>query len=410
MLRTLLIIAWTLVSGLSAGCKQPEAMAPFQPRETAKDYGRPLPPGELALRKIAPEQYPDFSRGYYEQAGLREAVEHSLSYMAKPSSQRYFPYGDISHSRAVASLNEFLRTLDEAQSAEQFDLLITQRFDVYQSVGWDGSGTVFFTGYYCPIFDGRRERDAEYRYPLYGTPPDLVRDEDGRILGRQTANGIVPYYSRREIEERGRCAGLEVAWLKDPFEAYVVTVQGSAKLRLADGSLYELGYGGNNGHEYTPISRQMIDDGVIGRDKLSLQAMIAYFRQHPEDVQKYCWLNERFVFFLEAPGGPFGSINTPVTPYRTIATDKEVFPRACVAFVDTRLARVYEGRIHQLPFASFALDQDTGGAIRAAGRCDVFMGIGPTAEAVAGRTGAEGGLYYVFVKDGASAQTPDAGG
>ena len=46
----------------------------------------------------------------------------------------------------------------------------------------------------------------------------------------------------------------------------------------------------------------------------------------------------------------------------------------------------------------FALDQDTGGAIRAAGRCDVYMGVGDRAGELAGGTYREGRLYYLFVK------------
>jgi membrane-bound lytic murein transglycosylase A len=46
----------------------------------------------------------------------------------------------------------------------------------------------------------------------------------------------------------------------------------------------------------------------------------------------------------------------------------------------------------------FALDQDTGGAIRAAGRCDVYMGVGDAAGELAGKTYREGRLYYLFVK------------
>lgn len=34
----------------------------------------------------------------------------------------------------------------------------------------------------------------------------------------------------------------------------------------------------------------------------------------------------------------------------------------------------------------------------AAGRCDVYLGVGPAAEALARRTGAEGALYYLFVR------------
>lgn len=386
---------------LTGACHKPTTeLRPFQPLPQ-KDYGRPLPPGALALRKISPEDYPDFGPGFNNQAGLREAIQHSLDYLAKPSSQRYFPYGDISHARAVASLERFLEILDDVHSPAELDAAVRSEFDVYQSVGCDDCGTVYFTGYYTPIFDGRREPDAQYRHPLYRLPPDLVKDEEGRTLGRRLRDGrMVPYPSRKQLEKGGLLRGGEIAWLKDPFEAYVITVQGSAKLRLEDGTFYQLGYAGNNGHEYTSIWKRMIEDRVIGRSEMSLQALLRYFAQHPEHVNRYCWENDRFVFFQESPRGPVGSINTPVTPYKSLATDKEVFPRACLAFVNCQLPRIYEGSLTQLPFRSFALDQDTGGAIRAAGKCDVYMGVGPRAEAVAGRTGAEGQLYYIFVRDG----------
>jgi membrane-bound lytic murein transglycosylase A len=354
----------------------------------------------LALRKIDPKDYPDFGRGFGNRAGLEQAIQHSLSYLAKPSSQKYFPYGDISHDRAVRSLQRFLDVLHSANSPEALNQAIRQDFDVYQSVGCDDRGTVFFTGYYCPIFDGRKQREGQFKYPLYSLPPDLVKDEEGQALGRRRSDGgIDPTYpTRREIEQGRMLDGLEIAYLKSPFEAYVVTVQGSAKLRLGDGSIYELGYAGNNGHNYTPVAMIMVNDGVIGRDEVSLQTMLRYFGQHPEKVYPYCWKNDRYVFFKEAPGGPFGSLNTPVLPFRSVATDKEVFPRACLAFLVTKLPQVSGGSVVQQPYAGFACDQDTGGAIRAAGRCDVFMGVGPPAEAIAGRTGAEGAFYYVFVK------------
>ena len=44
------------------------------------------------------------------------------------------------------------------------------------------------------------------------------------------------------------------------------------------------------------------------------------------------------------------------------------------------------------------LDQDTGGAIQAPRRADIFMGIGDDAEVLAGGQYAEGRLYYLFLK------------
>jgi membrane-bound lytic murein transglycosylase A len=399
MLRVVLAVVIGLVAVCLWGCPKPATeMGPFKP-QAAKDYGKPLPPGALALRKISPEDYPDFGLGFDNLAGLEQAIQNSLAYLAKPSSKKYFPYGDVSHERAVVSLQRFLELIHSVRSPQELNQAVRDQFDVYQSVGCDDRGTVFFTGYYTPIFDGRRQREAQYRYPLYGFPPDLIKDGEGNILGRRRPDGGTDptYPSRREIEQGHLLDGLEVAWVKDPFEAYVITVQGSAKLRQADGSLYEIGYAANNGHEYTPIAEAMIQDGVIRRDELSLQTLLRYFAQHKDQVYHYAWRNDRYVFFKEAPGGPFGSLGQPVTPFRSIATDKQVFPRACLAYVTTTMPTNYTSTA-QGPYFSFACDQDTGGGIRAAGRTDIFMGVGPTAEAIAGRTGAEGALYYVFVK------------
>ena len=92
------------------------------------------------------------------------------------------------------------------------------------------------------------------------------------------------------------------------------------------------------------------------------------------------------------------SMNEPVTPYRSIATDKDVYPRACIAFIQTRLPGYQGRRIVEHAYHGFALDQDTGGAVRAAGRCDVFLGTGDTVGQLAGRTLAEGRIYYIFAK------------
>lgn len=396
---------------LAAGCEAPLKEEPWTPPpRKEKDYSRALPPGELALRKIPPEQYPDFSRGFYEREGLERAIRYSLDYLSRPSSQRFFPYGEITHARAVASLNAFLQLLQTAQTPEALDEAIRRDFDVYQSVGWDDAGTVLFTGYYTPIFEGRLKRQGPFRYPLHALPTDLVKDEAGKTLGRRLKDGSLgPYYTRREILEGGALRGLEIAWLRDPFEAYIATVQGSVRLRLEDGSIYEMGYAGNNGYSYTSIGQLMIADGVIRKDELSLPTLRRYFQAHADKVAHYCNQNDRYIFFQPQRGGPFGSINVPVTPYRSLATDKEVFPRACLAYIETTLPRHVEGAVQRQQYAGFALDQDTGGAIRAAGRCDVYFGIGPSAEALAGRTMAEGRLYYLFVRPPAEARRPVPG-
>jgi membrane-bound lytic murein transglycosylase A len=143
----------------------------------------------------------------------------------------------------------------------------------------------------------------------------------------------------------------------------------------------------------------MVRNNMIAPEELSLQGLIRYFKQNPDKLDWAMAINKRYVFFMPRSGGPFGSLNVPVTPFRSIATDKQVFPRAGVSFLTTQVpARTSEGLIKNHSYDGFACDQDTGGAIRAAGRCDLFMGTGDEVGELAGRTFSEGKLYYIYVK------------
>jgi membrane-bound lytic murein transglycosylase A len=391
------------------GCK-PESPPPLA---RAIDFRKPLPPGMVALRKIDPSEYPNFAEQAIDPERLGAAIDNSLKYLTAPSSQAFFPYLDITHDRAAATLERLRSICNEsiargAWNPEWFNQQIVQNFEVYKSYGAptpDGAeytDRVLFTGYCTPIYDASLSRSGEFQWPIYKLPPDLDRDPmTGQVHGRRTADGqIVPYYTRGEIETGGKLAGDELVWLKSRWEAYVVTIQGSARLRLAQtGQIYEIGFAGTNGYAYTSPGRQMVADGVITEDQLSLRGLNAFFAAHPEMMDKYLPIDQRYVFFTERTGGPFGSLNVPVTPLATIATDKEskdIYPRAMPAFVKAQIPDTTGTTLE--PFSGFLLDQDTGGAIRASGRCDIYMGIGPQAEAMAGHELQQGDLYYLAIK------------
>jgi membrane-bound lytic murein transglycosylase A len=396
MKKTILVVELILIALFSASCQKHRRIEPVKAQP---QYDRPLPPGQLALRKITnPADIPDFTFACYDLSNLKTAVANSLNYMKKPSSNQYYPYGDITHAKAVDSLKAFEDLLNSKMSAAQMNETIRQKFDVYISVGCDDRGTVLFTGYYTPIFDGSLTKTDRFKYPLYKQPSDLVKGSKGEILGRKTASGVEPYPTRQQLESSSSLAGTELIWLGDPFEVYIAHVQGSAKIRLPDGTLTGVGYTASNGQEYKSVSKAMLDQGKLNGQQMSLSGMIAYFKQHPGEVSGYTQMNPRFVFFQIEKGEPRGSINEEVTPYRSIATDKTIFPPACVAFLSTKLPFEKDGSISQRPYTGFALDQDTGGAIRAAGRCDIYIGQGDKAGTLAGRTYEEGRLYYLFLK------------
>ena len=126
--------------------------------------------------------------------------------------------------------------------------------------------------------------------------------------------------------------------------------------------------------------------------------MIDYFKKNPSQIETYINNNPRFVFFRLEEGQPMGSLNEPVIAMRSIATDKSIFPRGALTFIKTNLPRVENSGVNIRYYNGFALDQDTGGAIRAPGRCDVYMGEGDMAGKLAGKTYQEGKLYYLFLK------------
>ena len=382
-------LAGMLVMG---GCRTEQAAEP--------DYARPLPAGTWALRKITdPGHWPDVRAAWIAADGdLRSALERSIGWFDAPSSKQFFPVFDVSHTRARTSAWAFRHLLDKAGSDEQFEALLREHFDAYVSVGYDGKGTVLYTGYYSPVFDASRTRTEEYRYPLYRRPADLATEPvTGKPLGKRVGDTYAPYPTRAEIETEHLLEGRELVWLADRLDAYIIHVNGSAKLQLTDGSVMYVGYAGKTDRPYTSVGRALVAAGEIEESELSLRAIRRYFREHPDQLQQYLHVNENFVFFREYDGGnwPAGSIGVKVAPRRTLATDKAVFPRAGVVLADTVLSG-YDGRPE--PFVQFMLDQDTGGAIRAAGRADIYMGIGPLAELVAGAQYAEGRLYFFFLK------------
>jgi membrane-bound lytic murein transglycosylase A len=387
---------------LAAACVAP-------PAATAgpSPYDYELGEGQVGLVPLpAGEPWPDFSIGWQMREELLDAAARSLVYLSKPSSQTFFPYGEygeITHDHMVASVTRFRDVLETATSAEDFLRLLNQDFEVWVARGRSNTGDVFFTGYGTPILDGSKTPDEVHRYPLYAKPDDLEKDpRTGEILGRKLPDGsYAQYWSAAEQQQNGVLEGKELVWLANPFDAYTAQVQGSAVIRLPDGSLYEVGYAGKNGHEYRSVGMILVEEGKIPKSRLSLQALRDYFAQHPAEADRVLPMNPSFVFFQESAGGPYGCLGQKVTALHSIATDKDVFPRAALAYVEARLPDFApDGRLVQRPHRFFALDQDRGGAIRSAGRCDVYMGLGDDAMARAGHVASRGRMYYLFLKPG----------
>jgi membrane-bound lytic murein transglycosylase A len=378
----------TLVLTALAACK------------TVPDYTRPLPPGSPALLPLEPgEEHPDFGPQWRARSEILPALDQSIAWTKRATSQRHFPVEGVTHARALASLERFRAILTGATSEDDFRAQLERDFQVYKSAGWNGrGGGVLFTGYCTPILSGALHQDQTYTHPLYALPPDLVKSPTGEILGRKTPAGLEPYPTRQAIEASALLEGqdLELAWLADPIDAYIAHVNGSAFVQLPDGSLLKLGYAGKNGQPYTSLGNELVKDKKLKKDEVSLATIRRWAKEHPGEVTDYLDRNASYVFFTKIDHNPHGSLDVPVTAWRSLATDKTLFPRGALVFVDTQLhAQSNKGA----DVSAFLFDQDTGGAIRTAGRADVYLGVGPEAEHLAGTTRAEGQLYYLFLKE-----------
>lgn len=390
-----------LLLAAMAGCQSTKTLE-VAPPSPGKDYTRALPPGVNPLRLVTDAaRYRQLLEQTYspDDPLLVEAARRGAEWFTKPSANNHFPLAGITFDRAKASMDAIASLLKSYPSKSQYVEAVMDRFDLYESVGWDGRGEVLFTGYCAMDFDASLTRTAEFNYPLYTRPDDLVTDaKTGRVLGQRVGNTTRPYPTRRELEESGVLNGTELVYVRSPLDAYFIQVNGSAKLWLNDGSVMYLGYSGTNGQTYTGLGATMIKRGIVDPTRVGLPFIEDYYKTHPQDVLDMIRENDRYVFFTAYESGkwPAGSLGYRVTEKRTLATDKEVFPRGGAVIVQTHIPTF--GRTLR-PFTQLMFDQDTGGAIKAPGRGDIYMGEGAAAGLIAGRQYQEGRLYYLFLKE-----------
>ncbi len=332
-----------------------------------------------------------------DKASLLKSIDYSLGYLntaaATNAYQRYQVAG-ITRDRVRRSLDRFRQLVVSSTTPSQLQESVKREFVFYKSTGKDGKGTVAFTGYFEPTYQASRTPNSEYRYPLYRVPPNL-------------GSWAKPHPTRLELEgadalqgSKGLLRGLELVWLRDRFQAFLVHVQGSAKLQLADGGVMTVGFAGKTSQGYTGVGRELVKDGKFSLDQLTLPKLNEYFSNFPAEMDKYLPKNQSFVFFRDSNGSPAtGSIGVPVTAERSIATDKGLMPPGALALISTKLPYPNAaGKLEQSAVNRFVLDQDTGGAIKGAGRVDVFMGTGDSAGDRAGYINSTGELYYPLLK------------
>jgi len=371
------------------------------------------PPEEtVVLEKLPVSEYPDFVDDInYD--NLDEGIRQSLSYLMKRPKDMKFKFGQDVYetSHMVDSLVKFLEFTEKKPSANELRKYIDENYYVYKSTGSNGSGEVLFTGYYEPFLEGSLLKSDIYKYPVYGTPSDLISIDlslfsakyaGEKITGRYTGQTVVPYYERKEIE-----TGLilenkapVIVWVKNPIDLFFLQIQGSGKIVLENGKTINVHYHNSNGRPYKSIGSLLIEKGIIPRSEMSMQRIRAYLNSIPEDVQDILNYNPSYVFFKTEEDGPIGYIGVKLTPRRSVALDRRIFPLAGLVYLETVKPQVSgNGEIIEwIKNNGFVLNHDTGGAIRGPGRADIFWGNGKYAEIAAGNMQHKGSLYFLILK------------
>jgi membrane-bound lytic murein transglycosylase A len=261
-----------------------------------------------------------------------------------------------------------------------------------------GEGDGFVTGYYEPVIDGSRTQTEVYTVPVYRRPSNLfVRgfNQDspslpnkGQVFRKIGRRKLVPYYDRGEIEDgaiSGR--GLEICWLKSQTDLLFSQIQGSARVRLEDGSTIRINYDAHNGYPYTAVGRILIDRGIIPKEQMSMQKIREWMDQNPDGAKELRRQNRAYLFFREVnlsdKDEAVGAQGVPLTPGRSIAVDKALHVYGTPFFIEGELP--IESEVSKTPFHRLMIAQDTGSAIVGPARADLYFGAGVEAGKVSGR-------------------------
>ena len=193
-----------------------------------------------------------------------------------------------------------------------------REFVLYEIRNTDRTPDGVITGYYEPLLAGSRVRQGRYVHPVYGVPADMLvldvrlwpkalrgqavrarvdgrqvipapgaapqaapylldigsltpDDRDKKLRLRLDGDRVVPYHTRAEIERGGLPQAPVLAWVDNPAALYSMQIQGSGKIRLADGRMLRLAYAEQNGHPFRPPVRRAADGA--GRVRLTTRGL-----------------------------------------------------------------------------------------------------------------------------------------
>jgi len=240
------------------------------------------------------------------------------------------------------------------------------KYEFYRLKGKDGKGNVQFTAYFTPEIKVRSKPDDEFRFAFYKKP------------ARHLFAGQYP--SRKEIDGDKVLSGrhLELAWTKNPFDAFIMQVQGSGIVTFEDGRKKLLQFDGRNGHEYVSVGRLLVEDGHISAQDISLEKMQKWFSENPDQLEHYLFQNPSYIFFKAKGDKPVGASGVKLIPMHSIAVDPDIIPYGSILLARVPVLNEKQKLLHHEWRILFA--HDAGSAIKGPAHIDLYMGIGDEAK------------------------------
>jgi membrane-bound lytic murein transglycosylase A len=351
--------------------------------------------------------------------------DHGAAFVAFQASCDVFNRRQLSDTRAVAgALKDICKRMPRTGTlkGDKARAFFEENFRPVR-IAKLGESSGLLTGYYEPIVDGSRMPNPQFHVPLYRRPPDLMVQSQSQNQKQNLQNqkqnqkpnqmklGPAPkraswvfpnrgavgrlndkkefeaYHDRLAIEE-GALDGkkLEICYIADPFEAMSIQIQGSARVRLEDGTVLRLNYNGHNGHNYTAVGRILIERNLIPREEMSMDRIRRWMLANPDQAREVRGTNKSFVFFritgLNNEDEPVGAQGAHLVPGRSIAVDK-THVYGTPFFIESDLP--IDTPRSATKFRRLMVAQDTGSAIIGPARADLYWGAGDDAGKVAGR-------------------------
>lgn len=297
-------------------------------------------------------------------------------------------------SAAAPTSPELRRLLDAASAASGRARAFFERNFEPHRVEADATSPLL-TGYFEPEIEASRSSISGFHVPLHSRPANLVtvvsESDRGSVPAEtrthllDTPEGLRVAPTRQEIDQGAldeHCRDL--FYVADEIDRFIVQVQGSAALRLPDGTLTRVTYDGKNGHPYTSLGRLLVDRGEIPAHEMSLARLVDWLKADPERARRTIWANESYVFFRELPAdeaaAPIGVMGTPLVPGRSLAVDPAHNPLGLPVYVEAPDLTSVTGA----PFRRLLVAHDVGSAIKGRSRGDLFVGTGTEAGLIAG--------------------------